>query len=80
MQLGYDLIPHYFKDHDVTKLRKVYGPDPKIERPKALMMNGRPTFLFGTSGWTARGGPRTADYVLKINLPDTAGPVFEKGM
>lgn len=70
VQLGYDLIPHYFKDYDATKVRKVYGPDPKIERPKILMMDGKPAYLFGTSGWTVHGGPRTADYVLKINLPD----------
>ena len=74
VQLGYDLIPAYFKGYDVTKVRKVYGPDPKIERPKVLVIDGRPAYLFGTSGWTVHGGPRTAAYVLKINLPAGASP------
>ena len=51
---------------------------PKIERPKVLVIDGRPAYLFGTSGWTVHGGPRTADYVLKIDLPAGAGPLPRK--
>jgi hypothetical protein len=80
VQLGYDLIPHYFKAYDATKVRKVYGPDPKLERPKVLVIDGKPAYLFGTSGWTVHGGARTADYVLRINLPAGAGPLPRSGV
>ena len=46
-QLGYYRVPHYLPDQDLTKIRKVYGPAPKLERPKILTMDGAPAYLYG---------------------------------
>jgi hypothetical protein len=75
VQLGYDRIPAYFDRFDPAKIRKVYGRDPKIERPKVLSIDGKPAYLYGTSGWAVHGGPRIVNYVLRIHLPPAAGPL-----
>ena len=41
-QLGFDLIPRYFAGYDPARVKKVYGGDPKFERPKVLCVDGRP--------------------------------------
>jgi hypothetical protein len=74
-QLGYDRIPAYFHGYDAGKVKRVYGHDPKLERPKVLMLNGRPAYLYAPSGWAVHGGPRTACYVLRIDLPSKAVPI-----
>lgn len=74
-QLGYDRIPAYFKNYDPKKVRRIYGQDPKLERPKVLMIQDRPAYLYAPSGWAVHGGNRTACYVLRINLPDNASPL-----
>ena len=74
-QVGYDRIPAYFQDYDTAKVQRIYGGDPKLERPKVLMLNDRPAYLYAPSGWAVHGGERTACYVLRINLPSGAGPV-----
>jgi hypothetical protein len=66
VQVGYDRIPGYFREYDEKYIRKVYGRDPKIERPKVLMIDGEPAYLYGPSGWAVHGGERTACYVLRI--------------
>lgn len=65
--LAYDLIPRYFKDYDESKVSKIYGNYPKFERPKVLVQNGKPTYLFAPSGWNMEGGDRTVCHILKID-------------
>ena len=74
-QLGYDRIPAYYKEYDAQKVRRVYGRAAKLERPKVLMIDNQPAYLYAPSGWAVHGGSRTVSYVLRINLPDDAGPV-----
>ena len=66
--IGYNRLPEYYKDYDEKKLVKIYGPDPKLERPKILMINNKPAYLYGPSGWNIFGGDRCVGHVLKINL------------
>jgi hypothetical protein len=66
--IGYDRIPAYYSKYDPEKVVKIYGPDPKLERPKILMIDGKPAYLYGPSGWNVFGGERTVCHVLKINL------------
>lgn len=66
--IGYDRIPAYYPDYDPAKVVKIYGPDPKLERPKILMLDGRPAYLYAPGGWNVFGGDRTVCHVLKINL------------
>ena len=68
--IAYDRLPVYYKDFDEKKVTKIYGLDPKLERPKVLMINGRPAYLYGPSGWNILGGERTVSHVLKIDLPE----------
>ena len=65
--VGYDRLPSYYKDYDPAKVVKIYGADPKLERPKILMIDGKPAYLYGPSGWNLFGGNRTVGHVLKIN-------------
>lgn len=66
--IGYKRIPDYYKNYDAKKAVKIYGPDPKLERPKILMIDGKPAYLYGPSGWNIYGNDRTVGHVLKINL------------
>jgi hypothetical protein len=75
IQVAYDRIPQYVPSIDLDNIRKVYGPDPKIERPKILTLDEEPRYLYGPSGWVVHGGSRTANYVLRIQLPEDAGPL-----
>ena len=67
-RLGYDRIPAYYTAYDPTKVVKIYGPDPKLERPKVLMIDGQPAYLYAPGGWNIFSGDRTVCHVLKINL------------
>lgn len=75
VQLGYDRVPRYFDSFDPSSIVRIYGGDPKLERPKVLMMDGKPRCLYAPSGWALHGGKRTACYVLRINLDKNAGPL-----
>lgn len=66
--IGYDILPKYYKEFDIKKVVKIYGPDPKIERPKILMIDKKPSYLYGPAGWNIFGGDRTVGHVFKINL------------
>lgn len=68
--VGYDLLPTYYKDYDPKKAVKIYGVAPKLERPKVLMINNKPAYLYGPSGWNIFGGDRTVGHVFKINLKE----------
>ncbi|MCF7975397.1 MAG: glycoside hydrolase N-terminal domain-containing protein, partial [Phycisphaerae bacterium] len=78
-QVGYDLLSCYYPGFDPNKVTKIYGGQSKIERPKVLMINGRPAYLYGTSGHEITGRPRTVNYVLKISLPENASPISKAG-
>lgn len=66
--IGYKRIPAYFKEYNPEKVIKIYGADPKLERPKILMIDNKPKYLYGPSGWNVYGNDRTVGHVLKINL------------
>ena len=66
--IAYDRIPHYYQDYNKKKVTKIYGSDPKFERPKILMIQGKPAYLYAPSGWNVFDGKRTVGHVLKINL------------
>jgi lysophospholipase L1-like esterase len=68
IEVGFDRIPAYYKNYDEGKVTKIYGGDPKFERPKVLTIDGEPAYLYATSGWNVFGGRRTVSHVLKINL------------
>ncbi|MCG8582943.1 MAG: glycoside hydrolase family protein [Bacteroidales bacterium] len=60
-------MPAYFKAYDEAKVNKVYGSQAKFERPKVLMVNGRPAYLFAPSGWHPTSSSRVACNILRIN-------------
>ncbi|MDC0325407.1 sulfatase-like hydrolase/transferase [bacterium] len=74
-QLGYDLIPRYFPNYESKHIKKIYGGDPKFERPKVLCMDHQPSWLYAPSGWNVTGGQRTVCHVLKIELASGDGPL-----
>lgn len=74
-QLGFDLIPRYYAGYNPARVRKIYGGDPKFERPKVLCLDGRPAWLYAPSGWNVTGGQRTVSHVLRINLEPDDGPL-----
>jgi len=59
-QVAYDRIPAYYRDTIRSAWRKIYGADPKLERPKLLLEAGQPAWLYAPSGWNVTGGERTA--------------------
>ena len=65
-QLAYETIPVYYKDYDRDIVKKIYGNKPKFERPKILMINDEPAYLFAPSGWNVEGGSRSVCYIMKI--------------
>lgn len=75
VQVGYDRLPAYYRAYDPEVAKRIYGGEPKLERPKILVVDGAPAWLYGPSGWTIHGGDRTACYVLRIDLPDGASPL-----
>ncbi|MFC2117163.1 glycoside hydrolase family protein [Bacteroidota bacterium] len=64
--IAYDLIPAYYKEYSSENVKKIYGPDPKFERPKILMIDGTPAYFFAPSGWNVEGKDRTVCHILKI--------------
>lgn len=78
-QLGFDRIPAYYAGYDPGRVKKVYGGDPKFERPKVLCLDGRPAWLYAPSGWNVTGGQRTVNHVLKVNLKPGDGPLSGHG-
>ena len=60
VQVGFDQIWRYYKNYDPKKATRVYGAA-KIERPKVLMIKGKPAYLYGASGWEITGLPRTVN-------------------
>jgi hypothetical protein len=74
-QLGFDLIPRYYAGYNPARVKKIYGGDPKFERPKVLCLEGRPAWLYAPSGWNVTGGQRTVSHMLRINLQPGDGPL-----
>ncbi|MCT4586702.1 MAG: glycoside hydrolase family protein [Carboxylicivirga sp.] len=69
--VGFRLMPSYFKAYDESKVTKVYGSYPKFERPKVLMINDQPAYLFAPSGWNPYGEKRVSCNILKINIENS---------
>ncbi len=67
-EIGFFKTTNYAKGVDLTKARKLYGPEFKFERPGILMMDGQPAYFYGPSGFNLSGGDTTESYVMKINL------------
>lgn len=65
-ELAYNTIPGYFTNYNRKKATKIYGNSPKFERPKILMIDGEPSYLFAPSGWNVEGESRSVCYILKI--------------
>jgi hypothetical protein len=78
IQVGYDRIPAYYPRYHPLKVTKIYGRDPKFERPKILLINGEPRYLYAPSGWNVTGGSRTVCHVLRIDPEPGAGPLPER--
>jgi hypothetical protein len=74
-QVVYKRIPAYYGDYDRKKVTRIYGPDPKFERPKILLINEEPKYLYAPSGWNVTGGTRTVCHVLRIDLLPGQGPL-----
>jgi len=68
--IGYNKLTSYYKEYDAKKVVKIYGSEPKLERPKILMISNAPAYLYGPSGWNIFGGERTVGHVFKINLEE----------
>ena len=64
-----------FEGYDPKKAKRVYGGDPKFERPKILTVSNEPRYLYAPSGWNVLGGERTVLHVLRIDLQETDGPL-----
>jgi hypothetical protein len=60
-------VPAYYQSYNESKVNKVYGAYPKFERPKILMIEGKPKYLFAPSGWNITGGKRVVCNILKIS-------------
>jgi hypothetical protein len=78
IQLGMRLFPDYLPSYDTKTARRVYGNLPKPERPKVLMIDGRPAYLYVASGWIYDGSPRCENHVFKVDLPANSGPLPSK--
>lgn len=74
-QRGFDLIPRYYGAYCAANVKKIYGSDPKFERPKVLCLDGRPAWFYAPSGWNVTGEQRTVSHVLKIELKSGDGPL-----
>ena len=66
--LAIKMIPDYYQDYSPTKAKRFYGPanNPKFEAPRFLLIDGKPAYFFGTSGFNVNGGAYPMTYVLKI--------------
>lgn len=74
-QVGYDRIPRYYEAYQEGRVTRVYGSEPKCERPQLLMADAQPAYLYCAAGWNVLGGPRTVSLVLKVDLLPGDGPL-----
>lgn len=74
MQLVMWLFPRYLPKYDPKNVKRIYDPYPNVQRPKLLLINGRPAYLYAACGFTFDGWPRCENHVFKINLPPNAMP------
>jgi len=74
-EIGFLSSTNYATHVDLSKVRKIYGRDFKFERPGILLLDGKPAYFYGASGFNLSGGETPESYVLKINLP-AAKPTF----
>ncbi|GAA1717792.1 hypothetical protein GCM10009809_12150 [Isoptericola hypogeus] len=64
--LGYRLIPDYYEGYGDHPILRVYGSQPKLERPKVLTIDGEARYLYAPSGWNVTGQDRTVVHLLKV--------------
>lgn len=64
--VAFRTLPNYYTQYDEAKTNKVYGPNAKFERPKVLLIDGKPSYLFAPSGYQVYGKERVECHVLKI--------------
>lgn len=74
-RVGYDRLPRYYAGYEEGRVTRIYGGDPKCERPQVLMKDGRPAYLYCAAGWNVLGGPRTVSLVLRVDLKPEDGPL-----
>jgi len=67
-EIGFLYSTNYATNVDLSKVRRLYGRDFKFERPGILMLDGRPAYFYGASGFNLNGGETPESYVMKINL------------
>jgi hypothetical protein len=67
-QIGFLHSDVYDKHIDPKKVRRLAGRDFKFERPGILMLNGKPAYFYGASGFNLSGGDTPESYVMKINV------------
>ncbi len=68
-------FPYYLPDYDRRKVKRVYGRRPKAERPKVLVLDGKPAYLYVASGWIYDGSPRCENHLFAFDLPEGASPL-----
>lgn len=68
-EVGFFRTTNYAKHVDQSRATKLYGPEFKFERPGILLLDGKPAYFYGPSGFNLSGGDTTESYVMKINLP-----------
>jgi hypothetical protein len=63
-------IAAYYKEFSFKKAKRFYGsPDDRntnFEAPRFLMIDGKPAYFFGISGYNVQGGDYPLGYVMKI--------------
>ncbi len=67
VELASYLLPKYLPQYDPSKVKRVYGGTPSPQRPKILMQQGRPAYLYVASGWVYDGTARCESHVFRID-------------
>jgi hypothetical protein len=65
IELAAWLLPHYLPPAK-SNPKRVYGGTPSPQRPKILMQDGRPAYLYVASGWVYDGTARCESHVLEF--------------
>lgn len=66
-ELGFHTLPDYLPGLADMPVRKLYGKQMKLERPKLLLdQRGEPEFLFAPSGCALDGRPHTSIHLLRV--------------
>lgn len=66
--IGFLQTLDYVKSVDMSKASRLAGSEFKFERPGILLIDGKPAYFYGPSGFNLDGDDHTCSYVMKINL------------